>query len=351
MQGMRALFFILFFVVTGFLQAQNLIKNPGFELIDTSIKITNPGDSFQVHHIPGFYNPGFTTTDYFNSDGKHKNYGSKYFGREIKAHSDVGFGGFYTENTKWREYLGITFTEALQAGKNYHVEMYLATSEKCKYAMSNLQLEFWDIDSIHIMNISMRYPRVNPDYPPVYIMRTGQTAMIDNWVKFSADFTAIGGEKSMIIGYFDDLYKTSDLPLTPKNKMNDPYAYNYIDDISLVQVDGPPIIRKTVSRPIIYFDVNKSIIKPEYFGPLDDVAEKMKANARMRIEVDGYTDVDASDSFNYKLSLRRAQAVADYIIAKGIDPSRITVKAFSEQNQVSDEKELDRRVEFKYFNN
>src|ERR1041384_6121044 len=132
----------------------------------------------------------------------------------------------------------------------------------------------------------------------------------------------------MIIGYFDDLYRTTDLPLTPKNKLNDPYAYNYIDDISLVPVDGPPIIRKTVSRPIIYFDVNKSIIKPEYFDPLNDVADRMKKNAMMRIEVDGYTDVDASDSFNYKLSLRRAQAVADYIISKGIDPSRITVKAF-----------------------
>jgi outer membrane protein OmpA-like peptidoglycan-associated protein len=334
-----------------FLGAQNLIKNPGLEIIDTSVVITQYEDSFQVHHIPGWYNPGFTTTDYFNSDGQHGHVGSRNFGREIKAHSGVGFAGFYTENTKWREYIGIDFTEALVAGNNYHIEMYLATSVKCKYAMMCLQLEFWDTTYMKIQNIKMNYPRVNPKYPAVYIMQTGQAAMIDNWIKFSTDFTAVGGEKSMILGYFDDLYRTFPLPLTPKNRNNDAYAYNYIDDVSLVRVDGPPISRKIISRPIIYFDVNKAIIKPEYFDPLDDVVDRMKKNARLKIEVDGYTDVDATDSFNLKLSQRRAQAVADYIISKGIDPSRITVKWFAEQMQVSDEKALNRRVEFRYFEN
>jgi outer membrane protein OmpA-like peptidoglycan-associated protein len=332
-----------------FVSAQNLILNPGLETIDTSLVVTQYEDSFQVYHIPGWYNPGFTTTDYFNSDGRHTNVGSRVFGKEIKAHGGNGFAGFYTENTKWREYVGIGFTEPLVAGNNYHVELYLATSAKCRYAMTCLQLEFWDTEYVKIVTMSMNYPRVNPKYPPVNIMRTGQVGMIDNWIKLETDFTAIGGEQSMIIGYFDDLYRTFPLPLTPKNKNNDPYAYNYIDDVSLVKVDGPPINRKIVSRPIIYFDVNKAVIKPEYFGPLDDVVARMKSNARLTIEVDGYTDVDATDSFNLKLSQRRAQAVADYIISKGIDPARISVKWFAEQVQVSDEKALNRRVEFRYF--
>lgn len=348
---MRSSALLVFLLVAFSLRAQNLIVNPGFELIDTTIEILSPNDSFQVHHIPGFYNPGFTTTDYFNSDGKHAHYGSRVFGREIKAHSGVGFGGFYTENTKWREYIGIILTEPLVAGNNYHVEMYLATSVKCQYAMQSLQLQFFDTNYTIIITKYMNYPRVDPTFPPVNITKTAQVGMIDNWVKVSADFTAVGGEKSMIIGYFDDLYRTSPLPVTPKNARNDPYSYYFIDDVSLVRVDGPPIPRKTISRPIIYFDVNSSRIKPEYFGPLDDVADRMKKNARMRIEVDGYTDVDASDSFNVKLSQRRAQAVADYIISKGIDPKRVSVKWFSEHVQVSDEKALNRRVEFKYFEN
>jgi outer membrane protein OmpA-like peptidoglycan-associated protein len=346
---MKYLLFVIVLCSVQFLGAQNLVINPDLELRDSSIKITQTEDSFQVHHIPGWYNPGFTTTDYFNSDGKHTNYGSKVFGKEMKAHSGVGFAGFYTENTKWKEYVGIDFSQPLIAGNNYHVEMYLATSVKCKYAMACLQLEFWDTNYVKIISMGGQYPRVSPKYPPVYIMGTGKATLIDNWVKFSVDFTALGGEKSMIIGYFDDLYRTNPLPITSQNTRNDPYAYNYIDDVSLVHVDGPPLNRRVVTRPIIYFDVNKAVIKKEYFDPLNDVADRMKKNALLKIEVDGYTDVDASDSFNIDLSKRRAQAVADYIISKGIDPSRISVKWFSEQVQVSDDKALNRRVEFKYF--
>jgi outer membrane protein OmpA-like peptidoglycan-associated protein len=139
--------------------------------------------------------------------------------------------------------------------------------------------------------------------------------------------------------------------VTAYNRGRDPFAFYFIDDVSLIPIEGYPIERTVRSRPIIYFDVNKAIIKPEFFPALNDVVLRMKSNAFLRIEVDGYTDVDATDSFNLKLSQRRAQAVADYIISKGIDPSRITVKWFAEQVQVSDEKALNRRVEFRYFEN
>jgi outer membrane protein OmpA-like peptidoglycan-associated protein len=326
--------------------------NPGLEIIDTSIVVTNPWDAFQLHHIPGWFNPGFTSTDYFNSDGKHSNVGSRYFNYEIKAHTGNSYAGIYIDNTKWKEYVGVELTEPLIAGKNYRLEMYLAVSRKAKLAMSTLQVVFGDTrDTSGFISEKPTNLTASKTFQPITIQNTGGTGMVDNWTKVSVDFTAIGGEKVFMMGYVDDYFKTNEMPVTKFNKGNDPYTFYFIDDLSLVQIDGPPITRKTVTRPIIYFDVNKSTIKPEYFGPLDDVVDRMKKNARMRIEVNGYTDADASDSFNIKLSQKRAQAVADYIISKGIDPKRITVKWFDEQVQISDEKALNRRVEFRYFEN
>jgi outer membrane protein OmpA-like peptidoglycan-associated protein len=326
--------------------------NPGLERHDTSLLRKGVADVFYTNQVPGWFNPGWTSTDYFNSDGKHSNVGSRYFNYEIKAHTGNSYAGIYIDNTKWKEYVGVELTQPLVAGKNYRLEMYLAVSRKATLAMSTLQVVFWDTrDTSGLISEKPTNLSASKTFQPITIQNTGGTGMVDNWTKVSVDFTAIGGETVFMIGYVDDYFKTNGMPVTKFNKGNDPYTFYFIDDLSLVQVDGPPIIRKTVSRPIIYFDVNKSVIKPEYFGPLDDVVDRMKKNARMRIEVDGYTDVDASDSFNIKLSQRRAQAVADYIISKGIDPSRITVKWFAEQVQVSDEKALNRRVEFRYFEN
>lgn len=347
---MRLLYIMLCLLSANLLRAQNLVFNPGLELHDTSLPAYNATDVFYINKVPGWFNPGWTTTDYFNSDGKHADVGSRYFNYEIKAHTGNSYAGIYIDNTKWKEYAGVELTQPLVAGKNYRLEMYLAISRKATLAMSTLQVVFWDRrDTSGLISEKSTNLTAAKIFPPITIPNTGSTGMVDSWTKVSVDFTAIGGEGCFMIGYTDGYFKSNEMPVTKFNRGKDPYTFYFIDDVSLIQVDGPPIIRKTISRPIIYFDVNKATIKPEYFDSLDDVADRMKKNARMRIEVDGYTDVDASDSFNYKLSFRRAQAVADYIISKGIDPSRIAVKAFSEQNQVSDEKELNRRVEFRYF--
>src|SRR5688572_11559047 len=63
--------------------AQNLLLNPGFETIDTSYHLPNPSDTFDVHNVVGWWNPGSGTTDYYNSDGKHAHCGSPYFGKEM----------------------------------------------------------------------------------------------------------------------------------------------------------------------------------------------------------------------------------------------------------------------------
>lgn len=325
---------------------KNLIRNPGLEIIDTSYSLPSPSDTFDVHNVVGWWNPGAGTTDYYNSDGNHKHFGSPYFGKEMKAHSGNCFGGIYIERGKWKEYIGINLTEALVAGQNYHFTIWLAMSARARLAMQKMQIEFWDVDYVKIANINTDYPRSNPKYPAIELVGTSRASMVDKWTQFSVDFTAVGGEVSFVFGYLDDYWSSVSLPDNPKNKFQDPYAYYYLDDLSLTTTDGPPIPRKTTTRPIIYFDTDKDVIKKQYYSPLDSVVTKLKENAHMTVIVNGYTDSVGNVEDNLDLSMRRALAVKKYLTDRGIAESRITCAWYAESRPAGEENAENRRVEF-----
>jgi outer membrane protein OmpA-like peptidoglycan-associated protein len=343
------IFLLLYSIACG---AQNLIRNPGFEIIDTSYSLPDPPlDTFDLHNVTGWYNPGFGTTDYYNSDGKHQHCGSRFFGKDMKAHTGVGFGGIYIEKGKWKEYIAFNLTDTLKAGQNYHFSMWMATSPKSRYAMQTMQLAFWNSDYVKIIGTNDAYPRMNPAYDEININGTARSSLVGTWTQLSVDFTAIGGETSIIIGYFADYWQSISLPETAKNKTNDPYCYYYIDDLELTATSGPPIRRNSVSRPVIYFDTDKDIIKKEFFAPLDSVVTVMKQDALLKVTVNGYTDSVGNVEDNLDLSRRRAEAVKKYLVDRGINENRISVAWYAESKPAGDENAINRRVEFIYIRN
>lgn len=104
------------------------------------------------------------------------------------------------------------------------------------------------------------------------------------------------------------------------------------------------------SKPaeIVFFSPNSSQLK---VAKMAEFVGKLKADPTLTINISGYADADASDEYNLALSKRRAKAVRDYLISRGIAPSRITnVEAFGEQNPIADNstpegKAQNRRVE------
>ena len=110
---------------------------------------------------------------------------------------------------------------------------------------------------------------------------------------------------------------------------------------------GCPII--TTLR--INFDFNKWNVKKIYYPQLKKVAEILKANPNLKIEIDGYTDNIGSKAYNLKLSLKRAEAIKNVLVnVYKIDPKRIKVKGFGEEyplvpNTTPTNRALNRRVE------
>ena len=102
----------------------------------------------------------------------------------------------------------------------------------------------------------------------------------------------------------------------------------------------------------IYFEFNKSTLLQESYFELMQLVALLRAYPRMQVEIQGHTDAKGSDSYNLKLSEARARAVADYVVAKGIDARRLQAKGYGKSQPVSDNdtdegRALNRRVAFK----
>jgi len=89
---------------------------------------------------------------------------------------------------------------------------------------------------------------------------------------------------------------------------------------------------------MIHFDFNKQNIKKIYVPLLDQNIAYLNEHSSSPIIVEGHTDYMGSDAYNQKLSEKRANAVRDYLIQKGIASSRIQVVGYSEHRPIADNK-------------
>jgi outer membrane protein OmpA-like peptidoglycan-associated protein len=103
----------------------------------------------------------------------------------------------------------------------------------------------------------------------------------------------------------------------------------------------------------IYFDFNRTSFKMNSYKELNKLARLMKENPAYRVEIAGHTDNVGSDEYNKELSHKRAVAVVNYLIKRGVDASRLMAQGYGEAQPMAtndDEKEgreLNRRTEFR----
>ena len=124
-------------------------------------------------------------------------------------------------------------------------------------------------------------------------------------------------------------------------------------------------LAKTLDLKPIYFDLDKSAIRPDAKIELDKIVKIMNDNPTLVIELGSHTDCRASMKYNLSLSDRRAKASAEYIKARIKDPIRIYGKGYGESKLVNDcgcegtvnsscseeEHQANRRTEFRIVKN
>ena len=79
--------------------------------------------------------------------------------------------------------------------------------------------------------------------------------------------------------------------------------------------------KKIEIKQTVYFDTNKATIKTVSFPLLDEVAQALKDNPTIKVEVQGHTDSQGNDAFNLKLSQNRAESACGRTsIEQGVAP-------------------------------
>lgn len=104
--------------------------------------------------------------------------------------------------------------------------------------------------------------------------------------------------------------------------------------------------------PGINFTSGKAEITVDSYAVLDEVAATLTKYPAIRIEVQGHTDSDGSARANLDLSARRARAVVEYLIQRGVAPDRLEYVGYGETkplvpNDSREHKAVNRRVEFR----
>jgi outer membrane protein OmpA-like peptidoglycan-associated protein len=139
---------------------------------------------------------------------------------------------------------------------------------------------------------------------------------------------------------------------------NDEQATSFKLDIPLEPMEEDA----TVRLENVFFDLGTSTLRPESRIELDKLVAQLVANPTVKIEIGGHTDSRGNPQENLALSQSRAKAVLDYLVAKGIDSSRLMSKGYASTKPVftdaqiaelKDEKEREkahqtnRRTEYK----
>ncbi|PKP95991.1 MAG: hypothetical protein CVT76_07940 [Alphaproteobacteria bacterium HGW-Alphaproteobacteria-15] len=81
----------------------------------------------------------------------------------------------------------------------------------------------------------------------------------------------------------------------------------------------------------VTFATGSAAINPGFLDTLNNVAESLITYPNSLIDVYGFTDTTGSDALNQRLSEQRAQAVADYLAARGVARARIATQGYGEQ--------------------
>ncbi|HKC34577.1 MAG TPA: OmpA family protein, partial [Chitinophagaceae bacterium] len=126
--------------------------------------------------------------------------------------------------------------------------------------------------------------------------------------------------------------------------------------------NGCPGIKKEIIQKVEYaarriqFTYAKANLLAASEKVLDEVADLLLKESDLRVDIEGHTSNDGNFDANMRLSNERAETVKNYLIKKGVDPSRLTSQGFGptkpfNEGKTEQERALNRRVELKLRNN
>jgi outer membrane protein OmpA-like peptidoglycan-associated protein len=174
-------------------------------------------------------------------------------------------------------------------------------------------------------------------------------------VKKYLSINGVSDNQLYLIGYgeSDPFYdNNSDMGPAKNRRSEIRVTGSLLPEIALKNLSALPA---GTTLEVIHFNHGDMKILPVYQALLEKAAPLIKRSPDVKLEIAGHSDSFGSNKKNLALSLKRANTVKDFLIAKGVSQKRLTTTIYASEQPLSSNltgigKKLNRRVEIKIFN-
>ncbi len=376
-----SVYVLLCLLLQNYLSAQNLVPNPGFEEHDEYRVIQ------WIQPTGGYYHFQYENDSLSGS------------------HSGSCVNGICLRNNFENEYLQIKLKERLKKDQNYYLKMYVRLSGGFGCPIDHIDWYFRKNDSLMYTQMGYFYLR------PLVKFNFPKDAELKQWILLETTYIAKGTEQFLTVGHFAPeeetiklekekakLKRKNDEELASKKKRtkkDDEEFRNHINEIAgkqskrlnsnngrsqfffddfclaAIKEDGShdcedliaavEVKTRTEMKNIevetrteirnIFFEEGKATLLEPSFPELDNLYKFLLDNPSINIQISGHTDNKGKEDMNLELSEKRAKAVVDYLVSKGIKEEHLSYKGFGSSvpiatNDTEEGRTRNRRVEF-----
>ncbi len=310
-------------------KTQNLIPNPSFEELNTSIKkldmeMQNFGimkDWKAAVNSPDVYHPGLQKVKFIHRSPNFL----KQFG-EQDPNTGEGKVGMYIAGGLYKEGVTAKLKRPLSAGKYYYFHMYVSLGEGISNSCTSSIGSYF----------TARVPKITSTSKiPLSIKSSKMICNTKGWTKVCGVYKAKGTEKYISLGYFADGPQGKSV----KGGKYDT-GYYFVDDVLLMEMNAPKnLVQSQVCDMALKFSpveflIGESEAYTEIKKALDSYIQYVTIFKVESIKLIGHAD-DAGSAFeNEIMSAMRASNVKQYMIEKGVDESLIEIVAAGDTSEV-----------------
>ncbi len=273
----------------------------------------------------------------------------------------------------YHEYIIGKLKFPLEPGKAYRVEFYIQQADStAEDHLERMYREGHPIVPTGAGNLGICFLYNSPrrywktEFKPQVLIKDPIVTDHGEWKKMSATFIPDRAFLYFVIGNFfkDENTKVSILntdEIVAYNLAQEGFAekkkriaYYVIDDVSVSLTEMPTaksIITETFAEKEIYvfknvnFETGKWELLPKALPELKALAEYLNENPSINAEIGGHTDDVGADEDNRILSEKRAEAVYNYLIFKGVDANALSYKGFGETQPIETNETAQGRLE------
>lgn len=126
-----------------------------------------------------------------------------------------------------------------------------------------------------------------------------------------------------------------------------------VEPVAVIEDTADEMYNEMLDMTLVYFDFDKSVIRPEFIDMLNAHSEFLVANPTQMVVLEGHADERGTREYNLALGERRAKQVATYLMVQGVSAAQIDTVSYGEEKPLAigkteAEYSQNRRVEIVY---